>query len=524
MKMKFYRTILAIFLVSIIFLTACSIQGIENGGETNSTENEANDKQSLELTIFYHDAAGGAFNDKWATFVEAAKVTGITLKGVAPSAATNHDEVFNLMMASGNLPDIICGKVTELTKYGKDQALVDISPYLGENTPNLNDFFSEYPNAKKYVTDIEGKIYSVPYMSDPKGKTAAGFFIRKDWLDNLGLSVPVTVDELYGVMTAFRNNDPNGNKTKDEIPFFGRNPNDVINTLLVLYGSRSSNYIEDGAVVNPYLEPELKDAVKMIAKWYSEKLIDQEVYSRGGTARDVLFGENTGGMVHDWFASTAGYNDTLKDMVPGFELQPILPPANVNGEVIEETARTAFSDRGWAISSNSKYVEEVVKYFDFWMSDAGKLLANYGVEGVHYEMQDGKPTFTTLLTESSLSLTEELRENGINLFIGTLQDFAVEQSYMNPVAADGMTMYVDADVFPKDKMPERLNISEEDQAIMNKYGSRVNTYQSEQMQKWVMGIDDIDATFDAYLEQMKALGAWEILGAMQRSYDAYGND
>ncbi|MDR1059695.1 MAG: hypothetical protein LBL83_00415, partial [Clostridiales bacterium] len=100
------------------------------------------ESEPITVTIFYHDPAGGAYNDAWPAFLRAAEITGVTLKGTAPSAATNHDEVFNLMMASGELPDIVAGKASNLVNYGKDGAFVDLGQRLGENTPNINQLFS----------------------------------------------------------------------------------------------------------------------------------------------------------------------------------------------------------------------------------------------------------------------------------------------------------------------------------------------------------------------------------------------
>lgn len=65
----------------------------------------------------------------------------------------------------------------------------------------------------------DGHIYSCPQLNKTEGNLIHHYWINKTWLDNLGLEAPTTVDELYDVLVAFRDNDPNGNGQKDEIPY-----------------------------------------------------------------------------------------------------------------------------------------------------------------------------------------------------------------------------------------------------------------------------------------------------------------
>ena len=134
-----------------------------------------------------------------------------------------------------------------------------------------------------------------------------GFYIRKDWLDRLGLSVPTTVDELYAVLKAFREQDPNGNGRKDEVPYFYRGMN--VDGLIQLWGAYNDWHVdENGRVVHGKTEEAYRNAMRELAKWYREGLIDQEIYSRGSYSREQLLGDNLGGMTHDWLGSTGTFN------------------------------------------------------------------------------------------------------------------------------------------------------------------------------------------------------------------------
>ena len=63
----------------------------------------------------------------------------------------------------------------------------------------------------------------IPNYNDYEYKTSQGYYIRKDWLRKLELKEPKTVEELYEVLVAFRDQNPNGNGKKDEIPVFIEN-------------------------------------------------------------------------------------------------------------------------------------------------------------------------------------------------------------------------------------------------------------------------------------------------------------
>ena len=137
------------------------------------------------------------------------------------------------------------------------------------------------------------------------------------------------------MLEAFRDQDPNGNGLKDEVPYFARQWEEVLR-LLNLWDARSSGsdtyhdfYVNDeGKIVHPYAQEAYRDGLANIAQWYKEGLIDPEIFTRGSSSRDYLLGENLGGATHDWFASTSGYNAALADKIEGFNFIPFLPPAS----------------------------------------------------------------------------------------------------------------------------------------------------------------------------------------------------
>ena len=85
--------------------------------------------------------------------------------------------------------------------------------------PNLKAYFDQYPELEAYCTTSDGHIYGLPKLKVDMTDRLTRSFINKQWLDNLGLSMPTSIDEYYDVLVAFKEQDANGNgDPDDEIP------------------------------------------------------------------------------------------------------------------------------------------------------------------------------------------------------------------------------------------------------------------------------------------------------------------
>lgn len=539
--MKLRKFLAMALVVCMIFavVAGCTQKGKEADpvpkadGETKSdAEPQANKDEAkkywitdkpLELTIHMHFRDTMVYKEDWLVEQKARELTNIYLKSVAPQNATKSTEVFNIMMASGDLADIV-GKDNvkdEFFQYGMEGAFIPLNDLIDKHAPNLKKFLQERTDVQKFITAPDGNIYFIPYI--PDGDAATGYFIRQDWLDKLNLQVPKTVDELYSVLKAFREQDPNENGEKDEVPWLDRKSSDAKETirLVTLWGGHSEDWYEDenGKVHFSAAEPEFKEGMKNLAKWYAEGIIDPEIYTRGKKAREILFGDNKGGATHDWFASTSSFNDKLKDKIPGFNLQPIAPPADINGRIMEEYGRELIKPDGWAISAANKHPVETIKYFDFWFTEEGRRLANFGIEGIHYDMVDGKPIFKPEVLNNAQPVNNQMWEIGAQIPRGFWQDFFYEEQWMNPVAKKGARMYMDNGYIMK-KFP-LLAYTVEEKKVYDRIWPNIDTYVSEMKQKWLLGAEDVEATWDKHVKTLKELGLDELLKVQQSAYDRY---
>lgn len=477
----------------------------------------------LTLDIHFHTKKY-VYDNNWAVEKEAARLTNMHLNNTASMATTKSDEAFNLLIASGDLPPIVGGSSMRdnVNRYGPEGAFIPLNDLIDQHAPHIKAFFDKNPDIKSAILAADGNVYYIPYL--PDGKYGRGYFIRTDWLNKLNLKTPNTVDELHDVLVAFRDNDPNGNGKKDEVPLFMRHWEELIR-MVTLWGGRMSGsdmfhdfYVDNGKLLHGYAGTGYKEGIKNLAKWYKEGLIDAEVFTRGSRSREYLLSNNLGGMTHDWFASTAGYNDSLAETVPGFQFQAMLPPINVNGKRIEEHQRAKLKVDGWAMSFTNENPVETIKYFDFFFTEEGRRLANFGIEGKQYDMIDGKAIFKPEIIADSKPLNAQMWELGAQIQRGFPQDYAYELQWSNKHALAGVALY---DTVP-DLLPEPflgVALNEKEKAVFDKSWASIRDYMLEKQQAWILGSSDIDAEWDAYVAQIERMGYSKVLASMQSAYD-----
>ncbi len=478
--------------------------------------------EPLTLDVHLHDKSF-TYDNNWPVELEAARMTGVSLNNVTIGNTPDSNEAFNLMLAAGDLPDIVGGKSIKdnVNRYGPEGAFIPLQDLIAEHAPNIAAVMAEKPEVFNSILAADGNMYFVPYL--PDGKYGRAYFVREDWLEKLGLEVPQDVDELYEVLTAFRNGDPNGNGQKDEVPAFFRNWEEVLR-LVTLWDGRTSGsdtyhdfHVVDGEVRHGYVGEGYKVGLEHVAKWYAEGLIDPEVFTRGSSARDFLLSNDLGGFTHDWFASTAGYNDSVAEAVPGFSFQAMVPPASISGVRMEEHRRIPVKPEGWAISFSNENPVETIKYMDFWFTEEGRRLANFGVEGEQYDLVDGKAVFTEEFLTNDRPVNSQLTDIGAQVRRGFYQDYNYEIQWTNEHALRGIDLYESGDYLIDQFLGVTFN--EEEQSVYDKNWSSIRTYMLEKQQAWVLGSSDINADWDEYISTLDKMGLNEVLAAMQSAYD-----
>ncbi|MGO4909443.1 sugar ABC transporter permease [Pseudorhodobacter sp. W20_MBD10_FR17] len=486
-------------------------------------------EKPLELTIHMHwpraqgYGVGGDVTKIYPVETAAREMTGISLVDKTSGKNTkDNNEAMNLLLATGDLPDIVGGNKIQqpVNQYGPEGAFVPLNDLVKEYAPHIQAFWDTHPGLQQAISAYDGNYYYIPYL--PDGKFGRAWYVRQDWLDKLGLQQPQNVEEYHAVLTAFRDQDPNGNGMKDEVPYFARDWEEVLR-LLTLWDARTSGsdsyhdfYVKDGAIAHPYAQDAYRDAMANLAAWYKEGLIDPEIFTRGSSSRDYLLSENLGGSTHDWFASTSGYNAALKDKVEGFNFVPFLPPASAAGVRMEEHRRIPIKPDGWAISYTNKHPIETIKYFDFWFTEAGRNLSNFGVEGKTWDMVNGEPTFKPEVLTSDSPVNSQMYLEGAQIYRGYFQDYRYEWQWTSEEARKGIELYDANDLLIEQFLGVAFN--KDEQAVYDKYWPSMQTYMLERQQAWILGTGDVKADWDDYIKTLDKMGYEQVIEVMNSAY------
>lgn len=498
---------------------------ITDGGKKEETQLEGSliTEKPTTFTIFLN-FNNMPFNPEWRVWQEIAKRTNIHLEGVISQSNSNEQEAFNLMVSSGKLADII-GYVdaSELEKLGRDGGILPLNDLIKEHAPHIQALLDSDERFRQTAVSLDGNIYQIP--KNQNLLTAEFWWIRQDWLNKLNLKAPTTVDEVYNVLTAFRNEDPNGNGQKDEIPLFDRAGHKMPDEFLYFWDTSTEFYPRDGKMTFEPMEENFKTGVRNIVKWYKEGLIDPEIFTRGPKSRDILLSGNLGGMTHDW-PSAGDYNATLPESIPNFEMVAIAPPADQHGVVKERTMR--YPGVGWSISSQCKDPVTVIKFMDFFFTEEGSDLMNWGIEGETYVVNaDGTKSYTDTVMKSEQTPLGYLRSLGIQYRIGMNQNPEYEYAFMTPAAKAAAELYNShPEWFAKDVPPYLdgklgLKYLPEDEVEYKKIMSSIRPYVDEKFQSWMLGTADFDAEYDAFIAELKARGIERAIEINQKSYDIF---
>lgn len=226
------------------------------------------------------------------------------------------------------------------------------------------------------------------------GRYAA--LIRQDWLDNLGLEMPKTQDEYVKVLEAFRDNDPNGNGQRDEIPTGGREQVRWMDQLFAMYGVAMFEGYPDWDIYNGELTysavtPNMRAALEFIAKLYKEGLIDKESLLN---SKDKWEGKIQSDKVGVYFHWVEQGNLVFENLYKNTGVQAefsVLPVPEVEGYKGFYTMKK-FASPLWVVKNNKdeEKLMATLKLLNNMYDKKNWKDLFLGVEGMHYTMKDGK--------------------------------------------------------------------------------------------------------------------------------------
>lgn len=307
----------------------------------------------------------------------------------------------SVMLASGDdIPDIFLCNLGDLFTKNKE-LFAELQDMIPEWAPNVKAYYDEYGIDWDHVTEDDGKIYRLltGMYSNPGNIPGNMHWIEKSWLENLDLEMPTNTDELYDVLTAFKEQDADGDGDPDnEIPLNFCEVGGVgIARWGVSWGVAGSNddvfyVIKDGEVTPTVDTDAYREFLEYFHMLYEEGLINPEGFTQTMDQYNASLKAQKVGLWTDW--SPQMQRGTTADAerctfagvitVPGQEDLYLFPGNN-----------SVSVNRHFQISANCKHKEAALRWWDYlsstdelrWLTGRGPegLCWRYGEDGVtHY--------------------------------------------------------------------------------------------------------------------------------------------
>jgi putative aldouronate transport system substrate-binding protein len=351
------------------------------------SEGAATDEDLTEISVLVWDRGTtpgdmGTVQENWYTDFVTENVAEFGVKPVfVPIPRAEERQLLPTMLAAGNAPDVsYTYNRTLINRYVSDDALIDFTDLFNEYSVNIKAKFSE---RDLQAGMFEGKMYTFRFVSNGSAGSA---WIRKDWLDKLGMEEPETIDELYEVLKAFKEKDP-GNVGDALMPFALPKSRDFWNSQ-VMCGFTTEPPGPEKILMPSIMWPEAKETVRWLNKLYHEGLYGDLTLDKN----DDLFKEKIrrgeiGVFTHHYHAPWLyKLYEPLEENVPGAELTGIHP-------FHQEGKPRMYAFYGglpygyfYFSAKTTKNPDKVMQYLDWLASEECMMTTGFGVEGKDYTL------------------------------------------------------------------------------------------------------------------------------------------
>ena len=460
--------------------------------------------------------------EEFVIFRELEKVTNVTWDATMVSFMAESEQ-FQLMVAGGDYTDVVCKAVDNyngtVDQAIEEEFLIDLAPYIDENMPNLLSWFQEYPELRKQITSDAGAIGAFPKIYAAPSDISSGGMIRADWLADLGLEEPKTFDDLYNILNTFRT------EKGAAAPLVIAMPTGVQSELISGYNIAAGFYQVDGEVRYGGIQPEFKEYLTMMNKWYSEGLVD-ELFLTNQYESLVDMSPVLNGTCGVWYGTAA---QAISYMISS-AADPNMRITGVTGVTKDGSmahvgeSGSMFDSHLWSVTTVCQDPDVICRYIDYVYSEEGILLANYGVEGETFEYdENGTPRLTDLV----LNNPDYSYGAAMNIFVCdrmTPAPFVIDEER---VRANYIQDQIDAiNVWNNSNdglynMPKAgVNMTVEESAEYYSLYADIETYMDENIVKFIVGDKSLDE-FDAYVEALIGMGIEDCVAIEQAAYDRY---
>lgn len=537
---------------------ATESSSITSSSSTDSSDTATGEGTTLTIGLVQNTLTTDYEDNYLTNLIE--ESTGVNLEFFFfPSDSTEAKQKFSMMVAGGEeLPDIVCLGLSDIERYnyGSGGYFIPLNDYMENDAENWNIMMDTWAtpeqkaNLLRDAYSFDGNMYVFPtFYCDPADAVALYMSINQTWLDNLGLEVPTTTDELYNVLKAFKEQDANGNgDPNDEIPMMGHTgwQGDVSTFLMnsFTYYAFNSDFgyqltAENGQLSAPFVTDEFREGLRFIRKLVEEGLLSDLSFSQTDAElksimqapddQDSLVGVMVGHPSAIFGSGVARVKDYIG--IPSLEGPDGVEYAPFN---YQGGSNSIF------ITCDCENPDEAFRFLDAMQDTELSLSMRFGEKDVHWRYAEGESRYSgigeeyTAVYEQGFNPDEVVpwtTENNIIWHDNTLNSLPplLMGGNLNVPYTDELQEYKLGELcyntFPArynlhpEEMPIKVIFNEEETNRINDIQTSIQTYVDESITRFALGDMDIESGWDAYLAELDAMGLSEYLETSQTAYD-----
>lgn len=479
-----------------------------------------------DISLTYGYTVSSKWNDYYEYFDEIPlgqaleENTGVNLEMVQVADKT----AMNLLLASGELPDIITFNFANNYTGGNEKAMSDglvyqmTEEFVQTYAPDYWKYLEENPEVYRQVKTSDGYIFGFAFMLLHDELLAQqGIIVRDDWMDDLGIADPETPEEFEEMLVRFR--DEKGATIPLEVSADGLNSllsRGYITTPFNLV--TMDKYMKDGEVHIGYAEEEFKAVLEWLHHLYEEGLLDPNFAT---VDKDTVTANMSTGVSGVSQGAAGSGIQTWENAATeeGFSL------TGIKGLVANKGDVPMYGHYNYSVPGNMSILSSTcsdpvaaAKYFNYGYTKEGYMLYNYGIEGITYIADENG---------DYVSSTEEAKNGDVvsalyNLSYGNgpyeacVPDFSGYQF-------DGMTEARSVAWINHNAVEYIYPNASVSADLTSEYSSLVSeleTYRDEMIIKFVRGDESLD-NFSNYLDNLNKMGIDRLKELLQGAADAY---
>ena len=488
-----------------------------------------------------------AFHDSLSTvpaWVVSQERFGVEIEFIHPPAGMENEQ-FRVLIAGRDLPDIIEHNWLHQYPGGparaiSDGVIIDLTPLKDAgHAPNLvariNEFDAEF-NLRRDLMTANGEFYVFPGLRGPGliEQNPNGPFVRQDWLDELGLDIPVTVEDWDIMLRRFQSEMGATTPLTWQANFFMQGSTFAAPFDVGHIGATAINHglfvDRDGIIRYSGLQPGFRQYLELMAGWYRDGLIGADFPNQTTeTAHNDMVQGISGSAIGQNDSTLAVLRRTMIADDNNVELVGVpFPKLNAGDPPLRFFRWDQFytPGRGAAITTSNRYPEATAMILDWWYGqnneDEGYMVWNFGIEGESFIIEpDGNiimgPSVTDNPRGMDLNHARTVYMLGSSIPPGLRDVRVVSMQRTDPAVIDATTLWA-----PQDRSAHipHLSFTADEGAARSRLLADINSLADESFQRFIMGHDSLD-NFDNFIAELHRAGIEDLLEIYNAAYQRW---